>query len=73
MSLLAAGCQGLIVSLRMKPTLPSRLFASLLPSLSLVFTWVYLALLAAAIALGHVMAMCARRVSIPSCANTALI
>ena len=39
----------------------------------LVFTWVYLALLAAAIALGHVMAMCARRVSIPSCANTALI
>jgi len=35
MSLLAAGCQGLIVSLRMKPTLPSRLFASLLPSLSL--------------------------------------
>ena len=39
----------------------------------LVFTWVYLALLAAAIALGHVIAMCARRVSIPSCANTALI
>jgi len=35
MSLLAADCQGLIVSLRIKPTLPSRLFASLWPPLSL--------------------------------------
>ena len=39
----------------------------------LVFTWVYLALLDAVIALGHVMVMGVRRVSIPSCANTALI
>jgi len=34
MSLLAAGCQGLIVSLQTKPTWPSRLCAFLLPSLS---------------------------------------
>src|SRR5215475_3385827 len=34
MSLLVAGCQGLIVSLRTKPTWPSRLCVFLLPSLS---------------------------------------
>src|SRR5215467_10368270 len=35
MGLLVAGCQGLIVSLRTKPTLPSRLCVFLLPSLFL--------------------------------------